>query len=392
MIRLRKISGVFKNFTTPMLDKIGISRVLHAEAFVSLIVVLAMVTFAVGVSVISSDVAVTAESLRAETSETPGGRAVNADTVAADDGSNSAQSGGFPITVNAPIQNVTAGTDVTVDVTVSGINAGMSVISWQANILFDPAVLLPWRRICNHSGNDRFAGGSGVLTVNPFRSGKLKMAFTDPFGLCAGAPCPDGSILVKLRFIVIGPIGSNSPLRWERVPGGGNLVFDFNGDTANANAIDGRLDVVAPAGPLPVGATPFGTPIVGTLDATDTTRDNRLLRNSIFSGCTAKTCPGALGVYPVATISPSPTATATATPIVTTYPPGINTYRYDVIPFTNTTGQPQNFTFTTTVTGPGSVLPAIYAAPYSPTGIACQPNYRGDPGGGAVPGGPVVSR
>ena len=47
-----------------MLDKIGISRVLHAEAFFSFIVVLAMVTFAVGVSVLRSDVPVTAETLR----------------------------------------------------------------------------------------------------------------------------------------------------------------------------------------------------------------------------------------------------------------------------------------------------------------------------------------
>lgn len=383
MIRLEKISGVLDHFSRPILNRIGVSRGVRAEIIIGIVLVLSTIALGLGVSVMSER-SVSSESTNASLRETPPRTDLSNVPATTDSDVKDAPLGQLPVDVIAPSGFIAqAGTDISVAISVSDVT-GLGIISWQGDILFDPAVLLPQPTSATTTGT--ISGGSTV-TVNPFQSGKIKMAWFSG----AGTPLEGSGTLVILRFVVVGPIGSTSPLAWERTPGGGRLVFEFNGGTVAANSVDGNVSVVAPSGPLPVGATPFGTPIVGTLQAGDTTRDNRLLRNSIFSGCTAKTCPGALGLYPVATISPSPTATATATPIVVTYPPGINTYRYDVIPFTNTTGQPQNFTFTTTVTGPGSVLPAIYAAPYNPTGIVCPApsNYRGDPGGSAVPGGPV---
>ena len=388
MTRLNKILAIFDNFHNPILNRVGVARGLRAEIVIGIILVLSTMALGLGVSIMSARSA-SSESTNASPAETPPTSDLStAPAIAVSDISDAPQ-GQIPVDVIAPMINVPAGTDINVPIMVSNVE-NLNIQSWQGDILFDPTVLLPQPQSATVAGS--ISNQSGLLTVNPFQSGKIKMAFFDGQGipLCPPTqPCPTGGILVTLRFVVIGPIGSTSPLAWERTPGGGRLVFQFNGGTPAANAVDGRVNVVAPAGPTPVGATPVGTPIVGTLQAGDTTRDNRLLRNNIFAGCMTKTCPGALGLYPVATISPSPTATPTATPIVVTYPPGINTYRYDVIPVTNSTGQAQSYTFTTTVTGPGSVLPAIYAAPYNPTGAVCLANYRGDPGGSAVPGGPV---
>ena len=108
---------------------------------------------------------------------------MNTETTAADDGSNSAQLGGFPVTVNAPVENVTAGTDITVDVRVSQITNAMQVISWQADILFDPAVLLPVP-VGAATIQGTIGQTNGSLVFNPNRSGKIKMSYTNPFGLC----------------------------------------------------------------------------------------------------------------------------------------------------------------------------------------------------------------
>jgi hypothetical protein len=400
MTRLNKISAVLDQFGGPILSKLRVFRGVRAEVIIGIVLVLSTMAFGLGLSIMSER-PVSSESVNASPVETPPAADLANLTAADAESVKDAPEGLVPVDVIAPTMNVQAGTDITVQILVSELNTSLNVQNYQGDLLFDPAVLLPQPNHSTLAGS--VALPSGSLTVNPFQSGKVKVAYFDAQGipLCDDLinPCPGGGVLFTLRFVVVGPIGSTSPLHWETVQGNGQNVFRFNGGTPAANAVDGQITVVAPAGPTPVGATPFGTPIIGALQVGDTVRDNRLLRNSIFSGCTAKTCPGALGLYPVttATITPTPTSTATATPtgtpgptpIVVAYPPGINTYRYDVIPFTNDTGLTQNFTFTTTVTGPGSVLPAIYAAPYNPAGPVCQANYRGDPGGSAVPGGPV---
>jgi len=240
MSPIKMMSAVLRSLSNARIDKFSLPKGLRADVLLSVIVVLSTVTFAIGVSVATADRAVTTESIEAIASGTPDEVVATNGPATADDAGNAANLG--LVDVTAPTLNAQAGTDIEVNLTVNDMT-GLNVTSWQGDLLYDPAVLLPQPSSATTQGT---LSGFAPITVNPFRSGRIKLAWfiTQP-GICdpnTGNQCPGGGILIKIRFVVIGNIGSSSPLTFERNPGPGQNPWSFfNSGIVSSSQFDGQV-------------------------------------------------------------------------------------------------------------------------------------------------------
>jgi len=97
--------------------------------------------------------------------------------------------------------------DVNIPVSVSGL-AGKGIISYEFDLRYDPAVIMP--RV-NPVSLDGTVSKAFWVAYNASEPGLLRVAV---FGT---TPINDGGTLLNLRFESVGTIGSYSPLTWERV-------------------------------------------------------------------------------------------------------------------------------------------------------------------------------
>ena len=143
------------------------------------------------------------------------------------------------LTITAPVINTTPGANFSVPIT-SGDTTGLGVASWQFDMIFDPAVIVPQANPILTTGT--ISDGMAFFT-NVVGGNTLKVVF-----FTAGARV-GGGVIFYVRFTAVGMVGNNSPLTWVNfmwnegnpgqmsVPGQVNLV----GPTAANASVRGRL-------------------------------------------------------------------------------------------------------------------------------------------------------
>ena len=143
MTRLEKISEIFAQFGGSVFNKFGVSRGLHAEVIIGIVLLLSTVAFSLSMSVMAerSTPAQLVE-VDAEPVETPERTlASTLATLAADD-TKTTRATGLPVIVTAPNLNVPIGTDINVNILVDDLT-NLGIVAWQGDILYDTSVLLP---------------------------------------------------------------------------------------------------------------------------------------------------------------------------------------------------------------------------------------------------------
>ena len=133
-----------------------------------------------------------------------------------------------------PNVNGTRGSTVEVPVNIQGIVVADSVIAYQITIWFDSAILQAVDAI-----------SQGTMTEfwgSPFVGPKTDTVRVG--GFTTNEPgkrlVPDAGILVKLRFLVLGNIGSSTQIRIVS-----QKIFDKDGEMAVANTNDGAVNVTS---------------------------------------------------------------------------------------------------------------------------------------------------
>jgi hypothetical protein len=152
------------------------------------------------------------------------------------------------VTVTAPTMNAQVGTNFDIPVTVSD-TTGQGIISYQFDLLYDPAIIQPQGSPVDTSGT--MSSGMSVTVNNP-SPGLLKV-------VCFQAnPIAGAGTLFKFKFTAIGAAPSFSLLTWQN--------FMFNEGNPDDNAINGRVNIVPPPTAASVNIsgrilTPQGQPI-----------------------------------------------------------------------------------------------------------------------------------
>src|SRR5436189_5497256 len=214
MTRLQKISGVLDHLSHSVIGKADRSRGVRAEVIIGIVLVLSTMALGLGISIMSER-SVAGENINASPVETPPEMDLSNFPSAAANANSSVE--GQSVTVSAPFVNAQAGTDIDVDVMVTD-TTNLNAFSYQGDILYDPTVLLPRPgipddRFLGVNMNQGSIGSFGQFLVNPYQSGRIKVVWfnTNP-------PISGAGLLFRLKFVVIGPIGSTSPLHWETNP------------------------------------------------------------------------------------------------------------------------------------------------------------------------------
>lgn len=114
----------------------------------------------------------------------------------------------LPITVTAPQIAATLNSDVSVPVSIHGAK-NREIISYQFDMRYDPKAIMPLPDAVNLGGT---VSRNLIAVVNATQPGLLRVAVYGPMPISGG----DG-LLLKLKFRMIGTIGSISPLLWERL-------------------------------------------------------------------------------------------------------------------------------------------------------------------------------
>lgn len=129
------------------------------------------------------------------------------------------------ITVNLPHLSAATGEDVILPVLVDNL-ANKGIISYEFNLRYDPLVLQPYTDPIDVTGT---VSRGLSFAANAEEPGFLRVAFYGPM------PITENGILLNLKFIAVGKVGSVSPLRWEK------LMFN-NGEPRTA-AANGRVEI-----------------------------------------------------------------------------------------------------------------------------------------------------
>lgn len=141
------------------------------------------------------------------------------------------------VTVTAPTSTAAVGTIVTVPINVSS-TTGLGIIGYRFQISFDPAVLQPVGPNfgCIESGSQ---SNGTTATCNLFPNTQTITVFW-----FRATPTLSGTQpLIYLRFQVVGPAGSFSPLQWQ------DFYFNEGGPTDPVDiTVNGLITIVA-AGP-----------------------------------------------------------------------------------------------------------------------------------------------
>ncbi|HEY0545789.1 MAG TPA: cohesin domain-containing protein [Pyrinomonadaceae bacterium] len=130
--------------------------------------------------------------------------------------------------VSAPNMLVVAGQNFTIPVTVQD-TTGLSVISYQFDLLYNPSVIQPQATPASLTGT--ISDGMS-LTFNPVSPGVLKVVvFGTTNRVGAGT-------LLNFKFTAVGPVGSVSPLAWQ--------AFLFNEGNPQSVPTNGQVTLVGP--------------------------------------------------------------------------------------------------------------------------------------------------
>ncbi len=170
------------------------------------------------------------------------------------------------LNVSAPTTNTTSGANFLIPVT-CGNTTGLGVVSFQFDLIFDPAVIVPQMNPIQTFGTI----SDGMLpTYNVVGGNTLKVVFfTTTARTGAGT-------LFFFKFTAVGPIGSTSPLTW--------VNFMWNEGNPGALASPGQVHIV---GPTAAGASlggrvlsAFGQPVGKALVSVTDTHGNRFVSRS----------------------------------------------------------------------------------------------------------------
>jgi hypothetical protein len=144
-------------------------------------------------------------------------------------GSRSAGGPTRAIAVTAEKQIARAGSDVTVPVTVAGVeNKGL--ISYQFDLRYDPSVIQPKANAVTLA--DTVSSEMSVV-VNSTTPGVLRVAVFGPYALA------NGGTLLNFHFTAVGAPFSVSPIRWES--------FMFNEGAFRTSVVDSQVELSAAA-------------------------------------------------------------------------------------------------------------------------------------------------
>jgi len=132
------------------------------------------------------------------------------------------------VTVAAPAVNQHVGTSFLVPVAVTD-TTGEGIISWQFDLLFNPAIITPQAVPVSTLGT---LGSGLVVTYNSPSPGLLKVVL---FGTI---PISGSGTLFNFQFTAVGAAGETSPLTWQN--------FMFNEGSPGSVATDGSVTLVSP--------------------------------------------------------------------------------------------------------------------------------------------------
>ncbi len=132
------------------------------------------------------------------------------------------------VTVTAPIMPAVTGSNFDIPVTV-GDTTGQGIISYQFDMLYDPAIIQPQGSPVDTAGT--MSSGMFVTVNNP-SPGLLKVVAFQ------ATPISGAGTLFKFKFTAIGAAPSFSLLTWQN--------FMFNEGNPDDNAVNGRVNVIPP--------------------------------------------------------------------------------------------------------------------------------------------------
>ncbi|MFN0278898.1 MAG: cohesin domain-containing protein [Pyrinomonadaceae bacterium] len=130
-------------------------------------------------------------------------------------------------TVTLPNSIVIAGKDIVIPVNVQGV-AGNGVIGYEFDLRYDPRVILPVAEPVDVVGT---ISRKFEIVTNAHEPGLLRVVVYGP------RPIEENGVLLKLRFVAIGPVGSVSLLAFERMM--------FNEGELGVGTVGGRVEISA---------------------------------------------------------------------------------------------------------------------------------------------------
>ena len=197
------------------------------------------------------------------------------------------------VQVTLPNRNAAPNAHITVPITVSN-TTGLSIISYDFQITFDPAVLQPETKGVDPSGT---LSSGMFITLNATNPGHLITSAFQATNLTGAGT------LLNLRFHVVGTTGQSTTLRFENYTDPNNVFhprFQFNEGIPPVTTTNGSVSIALAATPTATATfngtgTPLNTP---TTTASSTA--------SPLMTPTSTGTPG--GGTPTTTATPTPTA------------------------------------------------------------------------------------
>jgi len=139
------------------------------------------------------------------------------------------------INVNVPQLVSPSGGEISIPINVTGIK-DKGIISYEFDLRYDPLVIQPQGKVVDVTETVS-RGLSGVANAN--ETGLLRVA------VYGSLPIDADGILLNLHFKAVGPLGSASPLKWERLVfnegGSENIVTDGQIEVADVAASEASL-------------------------------------------------------------------------------------------------------------------------------------------------------
>lgn len=151
----------------------------------------------------------------------------------------SAMAQGSSVAVSLPANaTVSAGSQITIPVTIGEVPAGTPIESFDFTVFYDPAVLQPATPTGSNAGT--LSAGCSVLSNSP-QLGRIVVS-----GACATPiATASGGVLYNLQFSVIGTSGQRTGLLFNN-PQTGAITFVFNNGNPAASTTNGLFTVLGP--------------------------------------------------------------------------------------------------------------------------------------------------
>ncbi len=133
------------------------------------------------------------------------------------------------VAVELPNLNVEPVKEVVIPVSIQGV-ANKDLISYEFDLRYDPTVIQPLANPVDVTGT---ASRGLTAVVNATEPGLLRVVMYGPM------PIDENGVLLNLRFIAVGAVGSVSPLVFDRIM--------FNEGDSTTTVTDGQVEIVSVA-------------------------------------------------------------------------------------------------------------------------------------------------